>query len=263
MDKPFSQSFQIDYKNQQKKIDILRYLAKRIDATHEPVLTRPYWRLFWANKKGKRFLNGDQALELGPEYITVVPPNLEIVHEFYEDFDVFNMNVDIEKPFHAYPEIFQIPVGDETLEVIKAILKDPYRSDFCRQAQLQGIVLKMLSHLDPEFFKLSTKNKKVAEVIQYMEQHLHEYLNNDVLASQCQMSTNSFIRLFSKETRISPQEYLRNIRLDMAANLLLKTKLSIHEICQKCGFSERNYFSRVFSKRFKMGPMSYRKVETH
>lgn len=262
MNQPFDEPFQIDYKNQQKKIDILRYLAKHLTRFDEPVLIRPYWRFFWANKKGKRFHQGSKVLELGPEHITVVPPNLEIEHELYEEFDIFNMNVDIEKPFHAYSEMFQVPIGEETLSVIKSILRNPHRLDFVRQAQLQGIVLKVISHLEPNFFEQITKNKKVSDVIDYMEQNLDTYLSNEVLATQCDMSTNSFIRLFSKETKISPQEYLRNIRLDMAANLLLKTKLNINEICRKCGFSERNYFSRVFAKRFKMGPVSYRKVES-
>ena len=171
------------------------------------------------------------------------------------------MHVDIEKPFHTYPEIFQIPISQEHLLLVKNILEDPYSNNFVRQAELQSVALKVLMNLNVDYFKLDSLPNKISDVILYMEKNLHAYLSNEVLAEFCHMPKNSFIRLFSQETNIPPQEYLRNIRLDASANLLAKSKLNIEEICERCGFSERNYFSRVFSKRFKMGPVSYRKAE--
>ena len=51
---------------------------------------------------------------------------------------------------------------------------------------------------------------------------------------------------------------LIDIRLKKAAEYLKNSRQSIKEITDKCGFSEQNYFSKAFSKKYNCSPSEYR-----
>ena len=54
-------------------------------------------------------------------------------------------------------------------------------------------------------------------------------------------------------------EYINNLRLNYATNLLLQTNLSITRIAMDCGFSSVNYFNTCYKNRFGVNPKSVRK----
>jgi len=253
--------FAIFFENHHIKVDVIKYGTRLIENWDDAVLIRPYWRIFWAEKKGASFHHLEKSLNLDDAHLTVIPPYLEVEHELLEEVYVFHLNIDIGKPFYSYKEIFQVSIGQDYLDIIHKIINDPYDESFVRQSELNILVMKMMSSLNVNYFDAKNLPEKVTKVVQYMEEHYDEYLHNKLLAEMIGVSVNSFIRMFTQATQVSPQEYLRNVRLDASVNLLIKTKLDIDEISRRCGFTERNYFSRVFSKRFKMGPAQYRKVE--
>ena len=55
-------------------------------------------------------------------------------------------------------------------------------------------------------------------------------------------------------------EYLQDIRMKKARELLLKTDMQISEISEACGFSDTNYFIACFSERFGTPPKKFRKA---
>ncbi len=57
----------------------------------------------------------------------------------------------------------------------------------------------------------------------------------------------------------APQEHLRRMRLQRAAQLLSGTDETIDWIAESCGFGERNYLSRVFAAAYGVGPATYRR----
>ena len=73
------------------------------------------------------------------------------------------------------------------------------------------------------------------------------------------MAPSTLLPVFKKVTGFSPIDYLLQVRLSKAAELLLKTELPVSEIAQKCGFHDSNYFSRQFRKRYAAAPKNYRK----
>ena len=81
---------------------------------------------------------------------------------------------------------------------------------------------------------------------------------NDV-SSHVKLSPAYFSHVFSLTTGVTFSVYVRNIRLDAAANLLKSTEMTVKEICYSTGFGNRNYFTEVFSERFGMSPIEYRK----
>lgn len=72
------------------------------------------------------------------------------------------------------------------------------------------------------------------------------------------MSPAYFSTLFKRETGQSYVNYLTEVRLQKAEELLEKTDDKTYEIAQKVGYQEQNYFSYVFKKRYGVSPTKYR-----
>ncbi|EEA94618.1 AraC family transcriptional regulator [Pseudovibrio sp. JE062] len=79
------------------------------------------------------------------------------------------------------------------------------------------------------------------------------------LAEIAGMSRASFARHFIRHVGKPPMEYVRDWRLMRARSLLTDTNLSSEEIATRCGYNSLPSFSKLFKKRFGMGPGTFRR----
>jgi AraC-like DNA-binding protein len=100
---------------------------------------------------------------------------------------------------------------------------------------------------------------QIADAIIYLEQNYKEEISLKELASMAFMSVRQFIRVFKKNYNSTPIEYLINLRLNYSCKQLKQSDLSISKIAFESGFSDTNYFSRIFKKKYKIAPSLYRK----
>ncbi len=63
---------------------------------------------------------------------------------------------------------------------------------------------------------------------------------------------------FKNEYGLTINQYLTDVRLAAAVELLQKSQKSVKEIAAECGFSDQNYFSRLFTNRMHCSPTVYR-----
>lgn len=70
-------------------------------------------------------------------------------------------------------------------------------------------------------------------------------------------------RIFKKITGKTLLEYGKEIVVQKAADLLNDTDLSISDICEKLGYSNRNYFNKIFEAKYGVSPSEYRKLRKH
>ncbi|MBQ3088257.1 MAG: helix-turn-helix domain-containing protein [Clostridia bacterium] len=82
------------------------------------------------------------------------------------------------------------------------------------------------------------------------------------LANSCNISEAHFRRLFMQVYHTSPKKFITSYRLDKAKQMLKEFDFSISEICEKCGFENAYYFTRVFKANTGMTPSEYRKNQT-
>lgn len=99
----------------------------------------------------------------------------------------------------------------------------------------------------------------IAKPIAYIEEHFKEQISLKELANMVNISSRHFTRLFSETYRMTPLKYINSLRLNFALRLLKNTSLNISEISYSSGFSDSNYFSRAFRKKFGKTPLEYRK----
>lgn len=66
------------------------------------------------------------------------------------------------------------------------------------------------------------------------------------------------LRLFRTATGTTPIEYLLEVRLRRAAELLRRTGLPVGEVAARCGFHDSNYFSKRFRALYGVSPRTFR-----
>lgn len=77
------------------------------------------------------------------------------------------------------------------------------------------------------------------------------------LAEQLNLDRKSLYRKIKFETGSTPQQYLRNFRLNRSAELLANGKYTVSEVASKVGFQDVGYFSRCFKKLFTISPSDW------
>lgn len=92
------------------------------------------------------------------------------------------------------------------------------------------------------------KGAAIADVIRYMEEHLTEPLDFEMLAVESGFSTNHFRKLFRDATGLSPVKYLNRLRITKACEYMQKEQRSAREAAELVGFIDMNYFSRMFKQ---------------
>ena len=108
--------------------------------------------------------------------------------------------------------------------------------------------------------KRKTAARNLAEEAKrFIDSHYHEQdLSVDTLCKRLHVSQSYFSTSFKHEMGISFVQYLTNVRLDRAVDLLRKTDDKTYEIASRVGYAEPNYFSYAFKKHFGVSPTKYR-----
>ncbi|MEO1652439.1 MAG: AraC family transcriptional regulator, partial [Bacteroidota bacterium] len=99
------------------------------------------------------------------------------------------------------------------------------------------------------------KQQQFKEII---HQHLYTNLSLDDLAFLCNQSLSSFKRTFKTLFQSSPARYIREKKLEKAADLLRYSDKSISDICYSCGFEDPKQFAKNFKSYYHQSPTDYR-----
>ncbi len=110
---------------------------------------------------------------------------------------------------------------------------------------------------------ISTRNKSTKSFVLRAQEYVCEnYADADLsLDSICEVlgvSNSYFSTIFKKETGNSFISYLTDYRMDQAARRLLETNEKSYIIAKEVGYTDPNYFSYVFKRRFGVSPSKYR-----
>lgn len=112
-------------------------------------------------------------------------------------------------------------------------------------------------------FHEESKNKQSKPIRlakQYINDHYDLPITLKEVSTYIGLSRIYFSTTFKKETGYNFSDYLINIRIQNAKQLLIHTDMDIYDIAQKIGYTDRKHFSKVFKKICGMTPTEYRKL---
>ena len=105
----------------------------------------------------------------------------------------------------------------------------------------------------------SQEEQFMKNLIELMNEHIDNYdLNIDFLASEMGMSRTVFFNKLKSLTGFSPVEFVREMRIERAADYIRNTSYTVSEISFRVGIEDPRYFSRCFKLKFGMTPSDYR-----
>ncbi len=211
---------------------------------------------------GEGFFNGNKVKE--GEGFLITPQSM---HEYHSSQD---------KPWKYFWVTFS---GDLAKEIcIKHIETDKNgRFEYSFKEKLLKLADGILSEESPlsgvkalgYFFLLmsyhgekceGSSNRYISEAKKYMQINFHRNLSITEVAKFLSISDRYLYNLFVKHDRISPKEYLNNLKIKHAELMLKNSSCSVSEVAVSVGFSDVLTFSRFFSKKTGMSPTEYRKI---
>ncbi|MBO4663791.1 MAG: helix-turn-helix transcriptional regulator [Bacteroidaceae bacterium] len=126
--------------------------------------------------------------------------------------------------------------------------------------ELRGAMLMIMSHfIHHATPRIWTKDERMKHVLEYIHSHISESIDVDTLASIGCVTKSYLIKLFKRDFGTSPIQYINKKKVERAQLLLFTTDKAVKEIAYMLGFSDQNYFVRLFRKVTDITPQEYRR----
>jgi AraC-like DNA-binding protein len=126
-----------------------------------------------------------------------------------------------------------------------------------------GLVLQMAaliqSRLQLQREQGGREESFIRQAKQQMANELERPLDMKALANQLGVSYPHFRRVFKTSTGLPPQQYLLNLRVNRAKQLMEEPDVKLSDVARRAGFEDPYYFSRVFKQKTGIPPSQWRK----
>ena len=102
--------------------------------------------------------------------------------------------------------------------------------------------------------------RPITEAKHYIQQHYQEALRLEDVSTAVGFNATYFSTLFKKETGQNFMDYLTELRISKAKELLCGEELSVQDVAEQVGYRDLKYFSRLFKKLTGVSPSDYKKL---
>lgn len=108
-----------------------------------------------------------------------------------------------------------------------------------------------------------SEDERIKDMLSFIQQNFSHRLTVRQIAGVIPISERECYRLFKKHLGISPVEYLTDIRLQKARELLIESDKCILDIALETGFGSSSYFGKIFKHQIGITPKAYRRGISH
>ncbi|WP_171656414.1 response regulator [Paenibacillus foliorum] len=100
----------------------------------------------------------------------------------------------------------------------------------------------------------------IQKAVTFMEQHYHRDISLQEVADAVYLTPNYFANLFKERTGETMLNFLSDIRISKAKELLKQPDIKIYEVAERVGYTDAKYFGQVFKKIVGLTPVEYKKA---
>lgn len=224
--------------------------------------------------------NGHINLKQEIDFVNYVDFSNSILHDLYKDdyASIYSllksfMEKSHQNSIHPYALktfinkcLDYLPLSNNKINVIDTERYEINKNKVleCKSSDaLLAITLEALEGLSiwidaPQSIDSSVTKKEITEVINFIGLHYRDKITLEMIADHVNFSENYLSRVFREQMGISLIHYINNVRMNKAAELIMKGHTYIKEISTLVGISDQFYFSRMFKKHFGVSPTDYK-----
>lgn len=237
--------------------------------------SHPHYEIYYLEKGERMFFLSNALYKLIAPTLVIIPPY--IMHKTEGGpFARYNVNVEENYLNSFEADVLKdlslkiiIPDENQNEEIVSLLqsLTTPYKnvkhSGAVTQALFSYLILKLSELKIGQADNITLQNNRVPpvilKIIDYLNENYNKNITLDKIAKEFFVSAPTIIYNFKKHTNCAPIEFLLNVRLNKAKQLLVGTNISVGKIADMCGFSSANYFGLIFKKKEGISPAKYRK----
>ncbi|MDQ0231802.1 AraC family transcriptional regulator [Metabacillus malikii] len=183
------------------------------------------------------------------EFIYITLYGQEALHFFHQLTESHGHLLHLETTARPIKHIFHILERIETTGIEHAYEISGYAYTF---------LMECMQYFEHDRKKVDKLPLAIAKTITYIEERYHEDLALADLVEVSGLSKYHFTRLFHKTVNDTPIKFLTKIRINHSLELLKNKQLTIEEVAEKVGYTNANYFSKVFKSLLDVTPSEYR-----
>lgn len=161
------------------------------------------------------------------------------------------------------------PGSDESIEKteqhLTLLVKELFYNEAGSYYIRKGLLFRIFRLLSTEYeFTLSREQRKTMnwiifeEVSDYMK-HNYDHVTIKDLCQEFHFQEDYFNRLIKNKTGLTYSAYLQQLRLEKAASMLIRSSMTIDEICEAVGYRNKGFFYKIFKEKYGMKPAEYRR----
>lgn len=245
-------------------------------STIRPIGSNDYQLLYIASGKAYFTLGGKKKL-VTPGHMVLYQPYQEQNYEYYgkdnpEVYWIHFTGSDVKKILedHCIPlndPVFYVGFSSSFAELFKSIINELLTCRIGYQDLLtmyfrQLLLTTQRSRAEKDASINMQMQEEVDLARKYFYEHYNEQISIEDYAASRNMSICWFQRNFKKVTGQSPMQFILDIRVSNAVNLLQNTTYSVKQISKIVGYDNPLYFSRLFKNIKGISPSEYRESST-
>lgn len=161
--------------------------------------------------------------------------------------------------------VFNLDMHSSPITIVFDLLKDVSNQNIndAFEASARGFSFLMeLQRFALDLMHNKERPHSIAKAINFMHRYYANPITLDDIVKSSTLSKYHFTRLFHKTVQLTPIQYLTKVRINQSIELLKDESLTIEEIALKVGFSNGNYFSKVFRSSLGLSPSEFRSSKT-
>lgn len=197
------------------------------------------------------------SLSLNPEFIENSLNHLNYHLPKVDETSQWNIELD------EYFLFNNQSLASATNNIMRIAMDDNSQKDIMADFALKELLIRLMQTQARSMVEKNiVKNKsRIGFAVDYIRKNLHQKLSIESIAKMAYVSKSNFFKMFKDELGTSPNEFILRERISKAKELL-KSRNSIKETAFQTGFSDTNYFTRVFKQLVGVTPKNYQDKNT-